>query len=246
MRAAPQFQRLAIGLVRDHLGAEPGTGALIDQRPQPLDEAPDPVDAAIRILDIALRRAVGQHEPARRIGAVSVDEIVEIDDILLRFRHFSRSRPQLPACRSRFPRSHHRAARLRSAAASARRRTCRSRASPCPCVNRPAKGSPALHIQQAAIIQRAREEARIEQVVEWHARSRRHIGRPASSVERSSRHQTVFHLTRAMRKRRKYQDEQTKVSSVSVSRRAGPPHFGQATLTASLHAGPADCPAGQR
>ena len=30
-------------------------------------------------------------------------------------------------------------------------------------------------------------------------------------------------------KRTKYQDELTKVSMVSVSRRAGPPHFGQAT-----------------
>src|SRR4030042_2070636 len=28
----------------------------------------------------------------------------------------------------------------------------------------------------------------------------------------------------------KYQEESTKVSMVSVSRRAGPPHFGQATL----------------
>ena len=34
-------------------------------------------------------------------------------------------------------------------------------------------------------------------------------------------------------KRRKYHDEQAKPSSVSVSRSAGPPHFGQVVLTNS-------------
>src|ERR1700749_1040934 len=34
-------------------------------------------------------------------------------------------------------------------------------------------------------------------------------------------------------KRAKYQDESTNVSMVSVSRRAGPPHFGHAALTNS-------------
>ncbi len=33
--------------------------------------------------------------------------------------------------------------------------------------------------------------------------------------------------------RRKYHDESTNVSIVSVSRRAGPPHFGHVTLTNS-------------
>src|SRR5262245_23300500 len=35
-------------------------------------------------------------------------------------------------------------------------------------------------------------------------------------------------------KRRKYQEESTNVSIVSVSRRAGPPHFGQVVFTNSL------------
>ena len=38
------------------------------------------------------------------------------------------------------------------------------------------------------------------------------------------------------RKRRKYHDESTKVSIVSLSRAAGPPQVGQATLTHSVAA----------
>ena len=43
-----------------------------------------------------------------------------------------------------------------------------------------------------------------------------------------------------LRKRRKYQDESTNVSIVSVSRRAAPPHFGQVVLTHSVAAASGD------
>ena len=42
----------------------------------------------------------------------------------------------------------------------------------------------------------------------------------------------------------KYQDESTKVSIVSVSRRAGPPHDGQLTLTQSSAAASGERPLG--
>ena len=44
--------------------------------------------------------------------------------------------------------------------------------------------------------------------------------------------------------RRKYQDESTKVSMVSVSRFAGPPHLGHETLTNSLCFASGDTPDG--
>ena len=44
-------------------------------------------DAAGSPLDVALRRRVGQHEPARGIGPVGGDDGVGIDHVLLRFRH---------------------------------------------------------------------------------------------------------------------------------------------------------------
>ena len=45
-------------------------------------------------------------------------------------------------------------------------------------------------------------------------------------------------------KRAKYQDESTKVSMVSVSRRAGPAHEGQDTLTQSSAAASGERPLG--
>src|SRR3954471_22534061 len=47
-------------------------------------------------------------------------------------------------------------------------------------------------------------------------------------------------------KRRKYQDESTKVSIVSVSRRAGPPHFGHVVFTQSSAAASGDLPFGAK
>ena len=47
-------------------------------------------------------------------------------------------------------------------------------------------------------------------------------------------------------KRRKYQDESTKVSIVSVSRFAGPPHFGHVTLTKPSCLASGDSPCGEK
>jgi hypothetical protein len=44
---------------------------LAEQPPQPLDEARAAFDPGFRPRQVALRRAVGQHEPAHRIGAVA-------------------------------------------------------------------------------------------------------------------------------------------------------------------------------
>src|SRR5713101_450955 len=46
--------------------------------------------------------------------------------------------------------------------------------------------------------------------------------------------------------RRKYQDESTKVSIVSVSRRAGPSHFGHVVFTQSVAAASGEIPCGAR
>ena len=45
---------------------------------------------------------------------------------------------------------------------------------------------------------------------------------------------------------RKYQEESTKVSIVSVSRLAGPAHFGHGTFTQSVAAPSGDVPFGER
>ena len=45
------------------------------------------LDATRRPFDVALRRRVGQHEPARGVGPVGRDDVVGIDHVLLRLRH---------------------------------------------------------------------------------------------------------------------------------------------------------------
>jgi len=61
---------------------------LPEQTPQPLDEAPAAFDSSFGPGQIALRRAVRQHEPADRIGAVFGDDLVRVHDVLLGLRHF--------------------------------------------------------------------------------------------------------------------------------------------------------------
>ncbi len=60
---------------------------LPEQPPQPLDETPAPLDARCRPRQIALGRTVGEHEPAHRVGAVTADDRVRIDGVLLGLRH---------------------------------------------------------------------------------------------------------------------------------------------------------------
>ena len=80
----------------------------------------------------------------------------------------------------------------------------------------------------AGRLHRAGEEARVEQVqdrvldaADILVDRQPVVDRPCGRSARSSIHGSV--------KRAKYQDESTKVSIVSVSRRAGLPHCGQAT-----------------
>ena len=59
-----------------------------DEPPQPLDEFGRALDALLRPDHVALGRRIGEDEPARRIGAEGRDDLVRIDRIALRFRHF--------------------------------------------------------------------------------------------------------------------------------------------------------------
>ena len=58
-----------------------------NQSPEPLHEAVRAFDAGLGPDHVAVGRRIRQHEPARRIGAVAGDDVVGIDDILLRLRH---------------------------------------------------------------------------------------------------------------------------------------------------------------
>ena len=60
---------------------------LSKQAPQPLHEPPAALDACFGPRQVALGRAVRQHEPAHRIGAKSIDDRIGIDHVLLRLRH---------------------------------------------------------------------------------------------------------------------------------------------------------------
>jgi hypothetical protein len=73
-------------------------GPLVDEPPDALHEAARAVHADVRIDDVALGRAVGEHEPARDVGAVLADELVEVDGVLARLRHLL-DRPMVRARR---------------------------------------------------------------------------------------------------------------------------------------------------
>ena len=58
---------------------------------QPLLEAPGAGDAGLGPFEIALGRRVREHEPARGVGAVVADDLVRVDDVLLRLGHLLRA-----------------------------------------------------------------------------------------------------------------------------------------------------------
>ena len=58
-------------------------GNRLDHPPQSVDEPPGTFDAGVRPLQVAFRRTIGEHEQARRIGAIAVDDSFRIDDVLL-------------------------------------------------------------------------------------------------------------------------------------------------------------------
>ena len=55
--------------------------------PQPLHETPGALHAFLGPDHVALGWRVGEHEPARGVGAVSFDDVVGVDDVLFRLRH---------------------------------------------------------------------------------------------------------------------------------------------------------------
>ena len=77
------------GSVNVSAGRRPGPG--LEEAPEAVEVTPGAVDAGFGPLKIALGRAVGQHEEARGVGAVSVDGRAGIDDVELRFAHLLRA-----------------------------------------------------------------------------------------------------------------------------------------------------------
>src|SRR4029079_6603732 len=61
---------------------------LADEAPQALRLLERALNAGLGPDDIALGRRIRQHEPARGVGAVSRDDLVRIDGVALRLRHF--------------------------------------------------------------------------------------------------------------------------------------------------------------
>ena len=94
-----------------------------------------------------------------------------------------------------------------------------------PWVNRPAKGSSTSRWPVSRM--RAGEEARSTAGAGSRARCRRYTGRPAASDPPPRA--ITGSAAAGEQNRAKYQELSTKVSNVSVSRRAGPPQRGQAT-----------------
>ena len=88
-------------------------------------------------------------------------------------------------------------------------------------------GERLVEVEIAAALQRAREEARVEQMQDRVLDAADILVDRQPVVDR--RRGRTARRRAASRSAAKYQDESTKVSSVSVSRRAGPPQAGQAT-----------------
>ena len=62
-------------------------GRLAYQTPHALDEAMRSFDTGLGPDDVTIRGRIGENEEAGRIGAVGSDDVVGIDNILLRLRH---------------------------------------------------------------------------------------------------------------------------------------------------------------
>ena len=58
-----------------------------DLAPQSLHEPEGAGDTFFRPLKVAVGRAVGKHEPARRIGTVLANDLLWVDGILFRLAH---------------------------------------------------------------------------------------------------------------------------------------------------------------
>src|SRR5271165_4776306 len=58
-----------------------------DQTPKALNKFCRTLHPLLRPNDVSVRRRIGKHEPAGRIGSVSSDNVVGIDGVAFRFRH---------------------------------------------------------------------------------------------------------------------------------------------------------------
>ena len=63
-------------------------GKLVDEAPGALDEFRRALHAGLGPDHVAFGRRIGEHDPARRIGAIGLDDLVGIDRVALRLRHF--------------------------------------------------------------------------------------------------------------------------------------------------------------
>src|SRR5690606_38918848 len=60
---------------------------LRDEAPHSLNEAVRPVDAGRAPDDVTLWWRIRQHEPTRSVGTIACNDVVRVDDVLLRLRH---------------------------------------------------------------------------------------------------------------------------------------------------------------
>ncbi len=179
---------------------------------------------AVGPFQVTLRRAVGQHEPARRVGAVLVDNVRSGRSRSSSTCDIFSERPTVTAS----PGAAHPGLAI-SHLDLVRRRT------QLPCgitvgfVTDHALGEHAverlLDADRARCFFMARVKKRDREDAGSRARCRRCTGPPAASSPLRARSNGVS--ARGEQNRAKYQDKSMKVSKVSVSRRAAVPHFGQ-------------------
>ena len=77
----------------------------VEHTPDPLHEPTCAFSARLGPFNVALWRAVRQYEPARRISAEGRDDIVRVDDILLRLGHFLNRADRDGMIRADFPKA---------------------------------------------------------------------------------------------------------------------------------------------
>ena len=177
---------------------------------------------------VALGRRIGEHEPAGGVGAVGLHDVARVDGVPLRLRHLLDGADLDRLAGGGID-------RLAAAAILADLHLGRARpaavAAAIGLVHDHALGEQAgerlVDAEMAGRLHRAGEEARIEEVQDGVLDAAdilvdRQPAVGGAPVGRGRRRAGAV-------KRAKYQDESTKVSMVSVSRVAAPPHFGQAT-----------------
>ena len=147
------------------VSATRGPVELTKQAPQAVDEARAAFDPRFRPWQIAFGRTVAEHEPAHRIRAVAIDDRIGIDDVLFRLRHLddaaNRKRRSVGLqCRGVGAALHLVGRKIEDAPLLVRALICFMRHHPL----REQRSERFGHVDQADAVQRARPEARVEQV----------------------------------------------------------------------------------